>query len=126
MTQIAESISPLELGTADMKTFKKFIEEAINISGDFNGTLIVGDSQSQETQVSQSEEFSADIVYMGNIHRVTMATESGIPSKNDLTDYLQSEYPGSIVQHIYVKDNSQNSIKVTDNKRYHPAKLDWV
>jgi len=114
------------LGTADMKTFKQFIEEAINISGNFNGTLIVGDSKSQETQVPQSEEFSADIVYMGNIHRISMKTESGIPTKNDLTEYLQSEYPGSIVQHIYVKDNSESSIKVTDNKRYHPAKLDWV
>ena len=113
-------------GTADMKTFKQFIEEAINISGDFNGTLIVGDSNTQETQVPQSEEFSADIVYMGNIHRISMKTESGIPTKNDLTEYLQSEYPGSIVQHIYVKDNSESSIKVTDNKRYHPAKLDWV
>jgi hypothetical protein len=126
MTQIAESISPSVLGTADMKTFKQFIEEAINISGNFNGTLIVGDSKSKETQVPQSEEFSADIVYMGNIHRISMKTESGIPTKNDLTEYLQSEYPGSIVQHIYVKDNSESSIKVTDNKRYHPAKLDWV
>ena len=58
-----------------MKSFKQFIEEAINISGDFNGTLVIGDSQPKETQVSQSEEFSADIVYMGNIHRITMATE---------------------------------------------------
>ena len=126
MIQIAESINPLELGTADMKTFKQFIEEAINISGDFNGTLVVGDSKSQEIQVPQTEEFSADIVYMGNIHRISMKTESGIPTKNDLTEYLQSEYPGSIVQHIYVKENSKGSIRVTDNKRYHPAKLDWV
>ena len=113
-------------GTADMKTFKQFIEEAINISGDFNGTLVVGDSKSQEIQVPQTEEFSADIVYMGNIHRISMKTESGIPTKNDLTEYLQNEYPGSIVQHIYVNDNSESSIKVTNNKRYHPAKLDWV
>ena len=106
-----------------MKTFKLFLEESINISGDFNGTLIVGGNSHQEPQ---TEEFSADIVYMGNIHRVTMVSENGIPSKIDLTEYLQDEYPGSIVQHIYVKENSKDSIKVTDDKRYHPAKLDWV
>ena len=109
-----------------MKTFKQFIEEAINISGDFNGTLIVGDSNSQETQVPQSEEFSADIVYMGNIHRISMVTENGIPTKNELTQYLQDEYPGSIVQNIYINENSKGSIKVIDDKRYHPAKLDWI
>ena len=124
MIPIAESISPLELGTADMKSFKQFLSESITINGDFNGTLNVG-GVSQEPQ-PHTEEFSADIVYMGNLHRISMKTESGIPTKNDLTEYLQSEYPGSIVQHIYVKDNSESSIKVTDNKRYHPAKLDWV
>ncbi len=109
-----------------MKTFKKFIEEAINISGNFNGTLIIGDSNSQDTQVQQTEEFSADIVYMGNIHRISMTTESGIPTKNDLTEYLQNQYPGSIVQHIYVKEKSNNDLTVTDDKRYHPAKLEWI
>ena len=122
MIQIAESISPSEPGIADMKTFKEFIEESINISGDFNGTLIIDGSQ----QKPQTEEFSADIVYRGNIHRICMVTENGIPSKIELTEYLQDEYPGSMVHHIYVKENLQKSIKVTDDKRYHPAKLDWV
>ena len=123
MTQIAESISPSELGTADMKSFKEFLSESINISGDFNGTLIVGGNSHQQPQ---TEEFSADIVYMGNIHRISMVTENGVPTKNELTQYLQDEYPGSIVQHIYVKENSKGSIRVTDDKRYHPAKLDWI
>lgn len=124
MIPIAESISPLDLGIADMKSFKQFLSESITINGDFNGTLNVGGS-SQEPQ-PQTEEFSADIVYMGNLHRISMMTESGIPSKMELTEYLQNEYPGSIVQHIYVKENSKGSIKVTDDKRYHPAKLDWI
>ena len=124
MVPIAESTSPLELGIADMKSFKQFLSESITINGDFNGTLNVGGS-SQEPQ-PQTEEFSADIVYMGNLHRISMVTESGVPSKMELTEYLQSEYPGSIVQHIYVKENSKGSIKVKDDKRYHPAKLDWV
>ena len=124
MTQIAESISPLDLGTADMKSFKQFLEESITINGDFNGTLNVG-GVSQEPQ-PHTEEFSADIVYMGNLHRISIVTESGVPSKMELTEYLQNEYPGSIVQHIYVKENSKGSIKVTDDKRYHPAKLEWI
>ena len=124
MIPIAESISPLELGIADMKSFKQFLSESITINGDFNGTLNVGGS-SQEPQ-PQTEEFSADIVYMGNLHRISMVTESGVPSKMELTEYLQNEYPGSIVQHIYVKENSKGSIRVTDDKRYHPGKLDWV
>ena len=105
-----------------MKSYKEFISESINISGDFNGTLIVGGSH----QEPQKEEFSADIVYMGNIHRISMVTENGIPTKNELTQYLQDEYPGSIVQNIYFKENSKGSIRVTDDKRYHPAKLDWI
>ena len=106
-----------------MKSFKEFLSESINISGDFNGTLIVGGNSHQETQ---KEEFSADIVYMGNIHRISMVTENGIPSKNELTQYLQDEYPGSIVQHIYVNENSKGCMRVKDDKRYHPAKLDWI
>ena len=106
-----------------MKSFKQFLEESINISGDFNGTLIVGGENNQEPQ---TEEFSADIVYRGNIHRITMVSENGIPSKMDLTEYLQDEYPGSIVQHIYVNENLKGSIKIKDDKRYHPAKLDWI
>ena len=105
-----------------MKTFKQFLEESINISGDFNGTLIVGGN----TQEPQTEEFSADIVYRGNIHRISMVTENGIPSKMELTEYLQDQYPGSLVQHIYTDENLKSSIKITNDKRYHPAKLDWV
>ena len=106
-----------------MKSFKQFLSESINISGDFNGTLIVGGENNQEPQ---TEEFSADIVYRGNIHRIAMVSENGIPSKMDLTEYLQDEYPGSIVQHIYVDENLKSSIKIKNDKRYHPAKLDWV
>ena len=109
-----------------MKSFKQFLSESINISGDFNGTMIVGGSIPSITPESYKEEFSADIVYMGSLHRISMVTESGVPSKMELTEYLQNEYPGSIVQHIYVKENSKGSIKVTDDKRYHPAKLDWI
>ena len=105
-----------------MKSFKQFLEESVNISEDFNENIIVD----EDNQKHQIEEFSVDIVYRGNIHRISMVTENGIPSKMDLTEYLQDEYPGSIVHNIYVKENSNNSLKIKDDKRYHPAKLEWI
>ena len=115
--------NPLERGTADMKSFKEFLSESVNISGDFNGTLIVGGDDSQQ---KVGEEFSADIVYRGNIHRIYMVTENGSPTKNELAEYLQDEYPGAIVHNIYVSEQSEKDIKIKQDKRYHPAKLDWV
>lgn len=106
-----------------MKSFKQFLNESINISGDFNVNMIIGDQQIQE---KISEKFSADIVYRGNIHRISMITENGIPTKNELAEYLQDEYPGAIVQNIYMTEKSDDSIKILQDKRYHPAKLDWV
>jgi hypothetical protein len=106
-----------------MKSFNQFMTESINISGDFNGTLNVG-TESQQREVG--EEFSADIVFKGNIHRISMVTENGIPTKRQLGEYLQDEYPGAIVQNIYVSEEPGKSIKITQDKRYHPAKLDWV
>ena len=106
-----------------MKSFKQFINESINIAGDFNGTLNVG-AESQQRDVG--EEFSADIVFRGNIHRISMVTENGIPTKTQLAEYLQGEYPGAIVQNIYVVEEPESSIRIKNDKRYHPAKLDWV
>jgi len=122
MIQIAESISPLEPGTADMKSFQEFLQESVNIQ--HVDTLIVNSSDSNTQSVG--EEFSADVMYQGSIHRISMVTENGIPSRNQLAEYLQDEYPGAIVQQIYVKETSDKSIKIKDDKKYHPAKLDWV
>ena len=105
-----------------MKSFKQFIQESVNIQN--VETLIINNLEPSTQSVG--EEFSADIVYQGNIHRISMVTENGIPSKNQLAEYLQGEYPGAIVQQIYVTETSDNSIKITGQKRYHPAKLDWV
>ena len=105
-----------------MKSFKEFIQESVNIQN--VETLIINNSESPTQSVG--EAFSADIVYQGSIHRLTIVSENGIPSKNDLAEYLQDSYPGAIVQQIYVVENSPKSIQVKDQKRYHPAKLDWV
>ena len=103
-----------------MKNFKEFLSESITINGDFNGTLNVGGS-SQETP---AESYFADVVWEGKIYR--MEIEGSMPSKNELAEQLQGEYPGAIVQNIYKSQNSGSGIKVIDDKRYHPAKLDWV
>ena len=105
-----------------MKSFQEFLQESINIQN--VETLIVNGSDSNTQSVG--EEFSADVMYQGSIHRISMVTENGIPSRNQLAEYLQDEYPGAIVQQIYVKETSDKSIKIKDDKRYHPAKLDWV
>jgi hypothetical protein len=95
MTQIAESISPLELGTADMKSFQQFLSESITINGDFNGTLNVGGSQPEQTP----ESFFADVVWEGKMYRLEV--EGSMMNKNELAEQLQGEYPGAIVHQIY-------------------------
>ena len=122
MIPIQESTSHSELGIAKMKSFQQFIQESVNIQ--HVDTVIVNNAESSPASVG--EEFSADIVYQGSIHRLTIVSENGIPSKNELADYLQGDYPGVIVQQIYVEDNSPKAFKIKDEKRYHPAKLDWV
>ena len=105
-----------------MKSFQDFLQESVNIQ--HIDTLIVNGSDSNTQSVV--EEFSADVMYQGSIHRISMVTENGIPSRNQLAEFLQDEYPGAIVQQIYVRENSDKSIKIRDDKRYHPSKLDWV
>lgn len=106
-----------------MKKFKEFLSESVNISGDFNGNLYMNSSPEPQ-QVG--EQFSADVIYQGSIHRITMTTQNGIPTREELGEHLQVEYPGAIVQNIYSIGGSTNPYKITDTKRYHPAKLDWI
>ena len=104
-----------------MKSFQQFIQESVNVQ--HVDTLILNETQSQERV---GEEFSADIVYQGSIHRLTIVTETGIPTKIELAEYLQDEYPGSMVHQIYTQEDRDTPIKITNSKRYHPAKLDWI
>ncbi len=104
-----------------MKSFQQFIQESVNVQ--HVDTLILNETQSQERV---GEEFSADIVYQGSIHRLTIVTETGIPTEIELAEYLQDEYPGSMVHQIYTQEDRDTPIKITNSKRYHPAKLDWI
>jgi len=105
-----------------MKSFNQFLSESINISGDFNGTLIIGNDSPQQRV---SEEFYADVVWQGSLYRMKIETDNGLPSLNGLSEQLQDQYPGAIVHNIYPKQ-SQNSLKIRSSQRYQPERLTWT
>ena len=100
-----------------MKSFKEFLSESVNISGDFNGNLYINSSESEVTK----ESFVADVVWEGKIYR--MEVEGGMMSKNELAEHLQGEYPGAIVHNIYPV--SQQTSKIKNVQRYQPERLSW-
>jgi hypothetical protein len=100
-----------------MKNFKQFLSESITINGDFNGTLNVGGSQPEQA----AESFFADVVWEGKIYRLEI--EGSMPSKNELAENLQGEYPGAVVHNIYPA--SQSSLNIKSSQRYRPERLGW-
>ncbi len=105
-----------------MKSFKQFMSESVNISGDFNGNLYI--SQDQQSQEEVGESYVADITWQNSIYRIEMVTKTGMPSKQELAEKLQSEYPGAMVHNIYPVEEKNFNIK--NARRYHPSKLEWV
>jgi hypothetical protein len=105
-----------------MKSFKQFISESVNIAGDFNGNLYLNSSDPQIQQVG--EEYTADIMWKGNLYRLDLVSKNGIPSNQDLGEQLQDEYPGAIVHQIYPAQKKNLNIK--NAQRYHPSKLEWI
>jgi len=104
-----------------MKSFKQFISESINISGDFNGNLYINGSENQSEPVGES--FIADVIWEGKLYRLEV--DGNMMSKNELAEQLQAEYPGAIVHNIYPKQ-SQNSLKIRSSQRYQPERLTWT
>ena len=100
-----------------MKSFQQFLTESITINGDFNGTLNVGGSSSEQA----SESYFADVVWEGKIYR--MEIEGSMPSKNELAENLQGEYPGAVVHQIYPSNSS--SLNIKSSQRYRPERLGW-
>jgi hypothetical protein len=100
-----------------MKSFEQFLSESITINGDFNGTLNVGGSSSEQA----SESYFADVVWEGKIYR--MEIEGSMPSKNELAEQLQGEYPGAVVHQIYPSNSS--SLNIKSSQRYRPERLGW-
>jgi hypothetical protein len=101
-----------------MKSFKQFLSESVNISGDFNGNLYINSQDQQQQPEQVGESYAADIVWMGSIYRLEMVTKNGMPSKQQLGEQLQKEYP------IYPIEEKNFSIQKA--KRYHPSKLEWI
>ena len=100
-----------------MKSFKEFLSESVNISGDFNGNLYINSSEPEVT----NESFFADVVWEGRLYR--MEVEGGLMNKNELAEQLQGEYPGAIVHNIY--PTSQQTSKIKNVQRYQPERLSW-
>ena len=105
-----------------MKSFKQFISESVNIAGDFTGNLYINSQSEQPQQVG--ENYVADIMWQGNLYRLELVTNSGVPSKQELGEQLQKEYPGAMVHNIYPAEERNFNIK--NAKRYHPSKLEWI
>ena len=100
-----------------MKNFKQFLSESITINGDFNGTLNLGGSSPEQA----SESYYADVVWEGKIYR--MEIEGSMPSKNELAENLQGQYPGAVVHQIYPA--TSNSVNIKNTQRYSPERLSW-
>ena len=105
-----------------MKSYKQFISESVNISGDFNGNLYINSNQPEQQQVG--EEYVADVLWNGSLYRLDLITKNGIPSKQELGEQLQKDYPGVIVHNIYPTEEKNFNIK--NARRYHPSKLEWI
>lgn len=103
-----------------MKSFKQFISESINISGDFNGNLYINGSENQSEPVGES--FVADVIWEGKLYRLEV--DGNMMSKNELAEQLQAEYPGAIVHNIYPQATS--SLKIKNSQRYQPERLTWT
>lgn len=97
------------------------MSESVNISGDFNGNLYINSSPEPQ-QVG--EEYVADVMWNGSLHRLELISKTGIPSKRDLGEQLQKNYPGAVVHQIYPIE--QNSLSIKNSRRYNPSKLEWI
>ena len=105
-----------------MKSFKQFISESVNISGDFTGNLYINSTQPEQQQVG--EGYVADVLWNGSLYTMELTSNTGIPSKQSLGEQLQTEYPGAIVHQIYPV--MEKNINIKNTQRYHPSKLEWI
>ena len=94
------------------------MSESVNISGDFNGTLVINNSEENSEPIGES--YFADIVWEGKIYRLEV--EGPMMSKSELAEHLLNEYPGAIIHNIY--PGTQQSI-IKSAQRYRPERLSW-
>lgn len=100
-----------------MKNFKQFLSE-----GKITITIDTDDLQ-QPTE----EEFGADVVWEGKLYRMDLSTtREVVPTEKELTEELQREYPGAVVQKVYKIQKEDTGITVKGKKRFNPSMLSWV
>lgn len=100
-----------------MKNFKEFLSEG-------KVTITIDTDDLQQTR---DEEFGADVVWEGKLYRMDLSTtRESIPSEKELTEELQKEYPGAVVQKVYKMQKEDNGITVKSKKRFNPGMLSWV
>ena len=100
------------------------MSESVNISGDFNGNLYINSSEPEQQPVG--EQFVADVVWEGKLYRMEICSEK-IPSREELGEQIQSNYPGAMVHNIYpAQYNNNSALRITGIKRYQPEKLSWT
>lgn len=109
-----------------MKSYKQFISESVNIAGDFNGNLYINSSENESGQQPVGEGYIADVLWNGSLYRMELTSKNGIPTKQELGEQLQREYPGAIVHQLYPTSYNENQLTIKDAKRYHPSKLEWI
>lgn len=107
-----------------MKSFKQFISESINISGDFTGNLYINSGSKDNPEPIVGEEYVADVMWNGSLYRMEFNSKNGIPSSKQLGEQLQINYPGAIVHQIYPV--IEKNLNIKSSKRYHPSKLEWI
>jgi hypothetical protein len=110
-----------------MKTFQQFLSESVTISGNASVGAIYVNGGQQSSPESVGEQYVADVVWMGNFYRMKLQQKESmrLPTNQELAEQLQSEYPGAIVQRIYPVQ-PEPDVKITDVKRYHPSRLEWM
>ena len=95
-----------------MKSYKQFMSESVNISGDFNGNLYINSQTEEPEQIG--ETYTASIIYQGHLYNIEFVSE-GIPTKQGLAEKLRCDYPGAMVQDIYPAEKSK--VNITKSSR---------
>ena len=100
-----------------MKNFKEFLSEGkITITID-----------TDDIETPKNEEFGADVVWEGKLYRMDLSTvRDSLPTEKELSEQLQKEYPGAMVQQIYPVSEEKSDITVVNKKRFNAAMQSWV
>ena len=109
-----------------MKSFKDFLSESITISDNASvGSIIINNGSSEQETYSE-EQFSAEVFWDGNLYTMFFELDQkGLPSRTELSNRLQEEYPGAIVNAIYPNTPKSSSVKVKEMKRFNVLKQIW-